>query len=261
MSDFLNIPQDEDLIPKDNYLDKRVIVDGDTKIGLLVGKALTTRPILKQRNEEYRAAKKEIVVAQAPLHPQVKLDGNVYGIGETLSRQYRTVIASTPVVTPGGAVTNVTAPRTVNRQISALYQLGLSVNWNFGALGTRDLANTQAARLKAREAMLTQQKEVNTVINQVRKSFLNVLRTDRQIEEALAQLRAAKEEIKLARLRYENGLGKNIDILRAQRDYTNALIRKATAIVDYNIAQSNLLRDMGTIDVATLTAKAPFKLN
>lgn len=261
LCDFLNVRQDQDLIPKELWLRKKRLIDEQASIGLLVARALTTRPILKQRNEEYRAAKKQIVVAQAPLHPVVKLDGNVFGIGETLSRQTRTVVASTPVVTPGGGVTNVLAPRSVNRQISALYQIGLSVNWKFGSLGAKDLAMTQAARVNARQALLKQKKEVNSVISQVRQSYLNILRTDRQIEEALAQLRAAKEEIKLARLRYENGLGKNIDILRAQRDYTNALIRKATAIVEYNIAQANLLKDIGYISTASLTANIPSKLN
>ncbi|MCA9802835.1 MAG: TolC family protein [Cyanobacteria bacterium HKST-UBA02] len=260
LADFLNLPQDLDLMPDSLALRKCELVDERSDIGKLIGKAMAARPILKQREQERLAARKEIVIASAPLQPSLKMDGNVYGIGETLSRQTKTVVASIPVVSPTGSVGSVPQVRRVNRQISALYQLGVSVNWNFDGLGTSDMALTQAARVNARAAQLKQTKEVNRVINQVRQSFLNILRTDRQIEEALTQLRAAREEIKLARLRYENGLGKNIDILKAQQDYTDALIRKATAIVEYNIAQAGLLRDTGIISVSSLTTRSPLKL-
>jgi len=51
----------------------------------------------------------------------------------------------------------------------------------------------------------------------------------------------------------EAGVGLNIDVLNAQRDLTQAGINKAQAIVDFNKAQVQLLRDTGLISINTLT--------
>ncbi len=52
------------------------------------------------------------------------------------------------------------------------------------------------------------------------------------------------------------GIGLNIDVLNAQRDLTQAQINKAQAIVDFNIAQAQLLHDVGLISIDTLTSGA-----
>jgi outer membrane protein TolC len=43
-------------------------------------------------------------------------------------------------------------------------------------------------------------------------------------------------------------------VVNSQRSYTNALIEKAKAIVQFNEAQADLLRAMGKISVDTLTS-------
>lgn len=91
----------------------------------------------------------------------------------------------------------------------------------------------------------------------MRRSYLNVLRTDRKIEEAVAQVRSSNEELRLAQLRFQNGVGRNIDVLKAQQDYTSSLIEKARAIVNFNEAQIDLLHDTGLISSSTVTARVP----
>ena len=245
LADFLNVEQGQDLLPQDLELKKRVIVSEKVRVEKLIVKALTQRPELKQKEEQRLAARKEIIVKAAPLQPNVNFSTSVIGLGETLSNSRRTVTVQGPT----GPTT-----RSVSKQVKPLLVVGLNLTWKLDGLGMKDISAIQKARYEARRANLEQTKEVNKVLRQVRGSYLNVLRADKQIEEAITRLYSSKEEINLARLRYESGLGKNIDVLRAQTDYTTALIRKATALVNYNVAQGKLLRDLGLTSVAYLTS-------
>ena len=251
LAEFLNVEQGRDLLPQDLELKKRELVSQKSKVQGMLVKALSTRPELKLKEELRLAARKEIVKKTAPLQPDVNFSTSVYGIGETLSNSRKTVTVQ--------GVNGVTS-RSVSRQIKPLLVVGLGVNWKFDGMGMKDLSSIQKARYQARKANLDLTKQVNAVVKQVRGSYLNVLRADRQIEEALIRLHSSKEEINLARLRYENGLGKNIDVLRAQSDYTSALIRKVTALVNYNVAQGRLVRDLGLTSVASLTSSPGIKL-
>jgi len=252
LAEFLSNNQGIDIVPSDLLLQKiRVIADSADAVRLLQ-LAIDNRPELKQYEELRLAAKKQIVINAAKLQPSVALSGNVFGIGETLGRSTELV----PITLAGAAVgAGGLVPR--QRQITALYTIGVNVNWNFEGLGTVDLANTYAAKLTARQAILQQRQVLNRVTAQVRRSYLRSLQTDRKIDEAVAQVRSSNEELRLAQLRFQNGIGRNIDVLKAQQDYTSALIEKARALVNFNNAQVDLLRDTGMISTATLLSKIP----
>ncbi len=47
----------------------------------------------------------------------------------------------------------------------------------------------------------------------------------------------------------ESGIGLNIDVLNAQRDLTAASINKARAVIDFNMAQAQLLQDIASISI------------
>ena len=211
--------------------------------------AIDNRPELKQYEELRLAAKKQIVINASKLQPNFAFSGNVLGIGETLSKQYELA-----PITLAGAAGGVGVRA---RQITALYTLGVNVNWNFEGLGAVDLANTYAAKMNARQAGLQQQQVLNKVTSEVRRSYLQSLKTDRKIEEAVAQVRSANEELRLAQLRFQNGVGRNIDVLKAQQDYTSSLIEKARAIVNFNNAQIDLLHDTGLISSSTVLSRSP----
>jgi outer membrane protein TolC len=247
LSDHLSLPQDVDLRPTAEVIEKWRLVSDDQLVGKLVSQAIDNRPELKQYEELRLAAKKQIVINAANLQPSFAFNGNVLGIGETLSKS--TELAPVTLATVGG---NSVAQVPRQRQITALYTLGFNVNWNFQGLGTVDAANIYAAKLDARKAALESQRLLNQVVSEVRRSYLKSLSSERKIEEAIAQVRSADEELRLASLRYQNGVGKNIDVLRAQQDYTGALIEKARALVAFNDAQVDLLRNVGLISSSSL---------
>lgn len=227
LADTLNMNMAQDLAPAEHELRKVKLVDEGMGIGRMLEFAIDNRPELKQYEELRRAAKKAIVVAAAPLQPKVNIGGNVYGIGPALNN------------------------------IEALYQLSFAIQFSFGGLGMTDYSNIQAAKWKARQALVQANKEFNTVIDQARTAFIDSLTTERKIDETVNEVVSAEEELRLAKIRFENGLGTNLDIITAQRDRTTAYLERAQAIANYNIAEVQLLHDLGLISVDGLISGRP----
>jgi OMF family outer membrane factor len=252
LAEFLNLDQSLDLIPSEPILRKKRLIDEHMHANELLKLAITNRPELKQFEEQRLAAKKAVVVATAPLQPTLAFNGTAYGIGQTLGHSTETVITPITLPTSQGPITQLTSQQ-VSRQITSLNSLGFTVNWNLNGLGTTALANIQSAKLSARQSLLQSTEELNKVVKEVRKSYLNSLSAQQKIQETISQVRSASEELRLAKLRFENGLSKNIDVLRAQSDYTSSLIEKARAFANFNVAQVQLLHDIGSISVDSLT--------
>jgi outer membrane protein TolC len=225
----LNSSFAQDLTAVDNNLRKKRLVPRRISLNQLLNLAIDNRPELKRYEELRLAAKRAILVAAAPLHPQIDLGGTVYGVGAAHS------------------------------STSSIYLLNFSVNWTLGGLGTTDLANIQQARWQARQADVQAKQCFQDVFVQVRTAYDQSLAADKRIESASAQIGAAEEELRIAQKRMQNGLGLNLDVLNAQRDRTQASINKAQAIVDFNIAQAQLCHDIGVISTTALTEGAPIQ--
>jgi outer membrane protein TolC len=219
----LNVDLGTDFLPVDQTVKKVRLIDPRLSIADLLQIAIDYRPELKQYEEQRLAAKRAIIVAGAKLQPNVTLGGNIYGIG------------TASVITP-------------------LWVFNVAANWQPHGAGTVDSFAIQQARWQARQAALQSQKELQTVLGQVRNSLLQSLDKERNVEEASAEVSSAVEELRLAELRKAHGLGTNLDVVTGQRDYTQALIDKAQAIINFNIAQAQLLHDVGLTSVDGLTS-------
>jgi outer membrane protein TolC len=223
LADELNLPLGEDLVPVDLTVRKIRLVDPKLNVGQFLGIAVDSRPELKQYEELRLAAKKAIMVSAANLQPSVSVSGNIYGIGPPSN-------------------------------VQALGVLAINANWRLRGLGIVDSMDVAQARWQARQAALQAQKELQTVCRQVRNSYVQILDKERNVEEATNEVRSSLEELRLAELRKASGLGLNLDIITAQRDYTQARVSKAQAIIDFNIAQAQLLHDLGVISTDALTS-------
>lgn len=219
LAHVLNISFAQDLQSRERHLHKRRLIPQSAKIDQLLKVAIDHRPELKQYEELRLAAKRAIVVAAAPLQPNVSFAGSIFGIS------------------------------TGTKELTPIYTLNFGVKWNLGGLGTTDLANIQKARSDARQAAVQAKQQFLTVFEEVRSSYDDSLAADKRIDRASVQIRAAEEELRIAKKRMEAGIGLNIDVLNAQRDLTQASINKARAVVDFNVAQAQLLRDTGIITV------------
>jgi outer membrane protein len=223
LSTCLNIDLGLDLKPVELVVKKVRLVDPRLNVSDILQLAIDNRPELKQYEELRMAAKRSIMVAGANLQPSVLLSGNAYGIGPPSN-------------------------------VQALGVFAINANWRLRGFGTVDGFDVQQARWQARQASLQSQKQLQTVLSQVRNSYLQILDKEKNIEQASDEVNSSLEELRLAELRKSSGLGLNLDIITAQRDYTQALVDKAQAIINFDIAQAQLVHDTGLISVDALTS-------
>ena len=132
------------------------------------------------------------------------------------------------------------------------FQAGIVMNWTLSNLGSGAVTNIAATRALARQAMLQANQEFQLVVEQVRSSYLNAIAAREQIDSAAQEVASTREALRLANLRLTTGLGTNLELITAQRDYVAALIRQAQAIVASNQAQVQLLHDTGLISRDTI---------
>jgi OMF family outer membrane factor len=120
-------------------------------------------------------------------------------------------------------------------------------------LGTTATASILQARTIARQALLQANQVFQQVVQQTRSSYLNALAAHEQIDVTAAGVASASEALRLANLRVQHGIGTNLELIQSQRDYIQALITQAQAIIASNQAQAQLLHDTGLISVETLS--------
>jgi outer membrane protein TolC len=89
---------------------------------------------------------------------------------------------------------------------------------------------------------------------------LDSLSAESLIVETTDAVASSQEQLEITQMRLQEGIGTNLDVLNAQKDYTSALIDKANAILRFNIAQANLLRAIGRVDSNTLLSNTPLRL-
>lgn len=275
----LNLNNAINLLSVESEVRKVRLVDPNLDINQLINLAILNRPELKQFEQLRIAAKRNIQVQAAPLYPQFQFFGNYNGNGQTLGNHYGRSLPSYTLVPVAGApaigqsITTVgtsgvvSAPQPIypvgavfnesqvtDRSLRKSSQIGFRVDWNYLGMGVPDLANVQAARAQARQATLRVNQTVINVLQQVRGTYLQSLTAERQIEVATKEVLSSAEELRLSRVRLANGVGTNIDVINAQRDFTQALVRKAQAIIAFNIQQAQLLRDLGVISYDSITS-------
>ena len=284
----LNLNATVNLLSVEAEVRKVRLIDPAVDINGLINIAFQNRPELKQYKEVWLAAKRQIQLSVSSLYPQFQFYGQYAGNGQTLSRKYNITPASFTAVQTAGAPTltqytntvaggtaafptSATNPRvstgevynagyvynppSINdRQIRKSYQIGMEIDWNFLNMGLPQMAQAASAKALARQASLRINQQVMAVLQQVRESYLNSQTAERQIEVATKEVLSAAEELRLARVRLANGVGTNIDVINAQRDFTQALVDKADAIIQFNIQQVQLLHDVGVIGYDTLTS-------
>ncbi len=124
----------------------------------------------------------------------------------------------------------------------------LNVDWSLltgaGFFGYTDI--------KGRNAELEQSRLVatNTIRNikqTLLSSYYDSLASKGRVVAAKEEVRAANESLRLAYIRLEAGVGLFIDVLQAQANAVIAKLNLINAIIDYNVAQVQMLFEMGII--------------
>jgi OMF family outer membrane factor len=145
-----------------------------------------------------------------------------------------------PQVALSGAF-NVNVPEVNFDRIGYTYQFGVQVNTDlFDGGAARAQANRQESNIGIADSQFEQSRaqirfDIEQAYSQLNASFANIQTT------ALA-VQQATEALRLARLRFQAGVGTQTDVLTQQSALTQAQVNNLSAILDYNRALASLRR-------------------
>lgn len=179
---------------------------------------LARRPDIRQAEEALVAANAQIGVAKADRFPLVSLTGSLGAESKSLSD-----LLSRP---------------------ATIWSLGPALAMPLFDAGRRD-ARVDAAAARAQQALVSYQKSVETAFREVADALTNVQQSAASEQDLRTRLAAARNALRLARLRYESGYSAYLEVLDAQRtanDAELAAIRNRQATL---AAHVDLLKALG----------------
>jgi len=129
------------------------------------------------------------------------------------------------------------------------YSFGARVTWNLFDGGQ---AKAQAAQEEAETAIAetTFADQRNEIRLQVEQSYFNLISSFDNIATASVALEQAKEALRLARLRFQAGVGTQTDVINSETDLTQAEFNRVQAVLGYNRALANLQRAISNISAS-----------
>lgn len=135
-------------------------------------------------------------------------------------------------------------------QITDNYSVSLGTTWNFFDGGAaRAQANQQEINKAIAETTFAQTRE--TVQLEVESSFTNLQSTFLNIGTNRQAVAQAREALRLARLRFQAGVGIQTEVINAENALTRAEGNLVTAIIGYNRALASLQRAVTNLPIAT----------
>jgi outer membrane protein TolC len=173
--------------------------------------AYKNRPEVKQQLSLRRISEQQQIVASAADSAQVNLFAN-YTLGKSL---------------------------TTSTSAQDNYSLGVQLSWNFldgGAAGAG--ANREKVSQQIFENQFTTTR--NQIRFEVEQAYSSLGANQKNIATSTQALRQAEESLKLARLRFQAGVGTQTDVIQAQTELARARGNRITAIINYNRSLSSL---------------------
>lgn len=276
----LNLEQGIHLKPSSKDLEVKKLFDIDRPIPEILLIAKENRSEVKKALLDYNAQKNYIGAAYSGFLPQANFYGQYGGNGRAFF--HRTKITEVvpdaiqldangnPIVqtvrnrnlSQSSNLTNVSPvingagkPYLVATDDSLMASkfIGLQFDWNFGkGLGVSTLSKVNQAKADAKIAKVNIDSLNQKIEQEVRSAFLRVQTTEKLISVSKKRLDSATEALRLAKIRLENGVGINTELLNAQKQYSGALASNVNAVVDYNNAQADLLHSLGIISLDSL---------
>lgn len=125
-------------------------------------------------------------------------------------------------------------------------------NWNAGVAvslpifdGFATKAKVEAARAKLAQSFISKENVSDQVAVDVKKACLDLRQYSQVIKSQQDNLEDAKEALKIANVRFDNGIGVNLDVLDSQVSLASVQQNLASGVYDYLMAQASLDRSMG----------------
>ena len=131
--------------------------------------------------------------------------------------------------------------------------VGLSATWNIFD-GGRARAQYRQNKERAEQSRFNFATQRNTIRSEVEASFYELSESQQDIRTTAREVLSATESLRLARLRFQAGVTTQREVVDNQRDLTNAQIRYADAVLNYNGSLAQLRRRTGLDQVQSCPA-------
>jgi len=126
------------------------------------------------------------------------------------------------------------------------YSVGARVNWTlFDGGASRARADQAEADIAIAETQFADVR--NQIRFLVEQAFFTLQARNENTTTARAAVEQARESLRLARLRFQAGVGTQTDVIAAETDLTNAEGNLVTAIIGYNRALASLQREISNL--------------
>ena len=208
---LLNINLTEDIEVSGNL----EIPIGEFHLESLIQTAMDTRPELQQLELSERANQKRVDVAKTGNRPDLSFFAN-YQIddSERLS------------------------------QMNRIWNLGLQINFPiFDGLATRNAVKQARSALK--QTQLGKDQLVNAIEFEVRKAYRDLIETIALIDVQKETVEQAQESLRLANVRYENGMITSVELTDAQLALSQAEVNRLQSQHDYVVGLTRLEKAVG----------------
>lgn len=127
------------------------------------------------------------------------------------------------------------------RDVTTGYTVGAQLNWTIFDGGVASaIADQEDIDVEIAETNFADQQ--NTVRLEVEQAFFDLEANEENISTAQRALDLANESLRLARLRFQAGVGTQTDVIEAQTELTTARGNLLTAIIQYNQSFNELQR-------------------
>ncbi len=184
----------------------------------LPSELLLRRPDLLETEQRLIAANARIGVARAAYFPSISLTGFAGSESASLSDLFT-----------GGA---------------GIWQVVASLTQPIWA-GGRFRSQVEAANARQRQALARYQQAIQNAFREVRDAIVAQEKTRAQFDAEDQRVAALRETLRLARIRYANGVASQLDVLDAERNLLTAELNRSDALRAQRAAIADLFKALG----------------
>jgi outer membrane protein, multidrug efflux system len=139
-----------------------------------------------------------------------------------------------------------------SQALSNLFAGGAPATWQVAAglmqpifAGGRLAARTDAAKAREQQALVQYQQAIRAAFGDIRTALVAQARARESYDAESARAAALTETLRLARLRYNNGVASQLDVLDAERGLLAAQSARIEALRAHRAAVADLFRALG----------------
>ena len=185
----------------------------------LPSELLLRRPDLVEAERQLAGANARVAVARSEMFPSISLTAFLGSESQALANLFS-----------GGA--------------PATWQIAAGITQPIFA-GGRLAARTDAAKARERQALVQYEQAIRAAFGDIRTALVAQARARESYDAESARAGALSETLRLARLRYQNGVASQLDVLDAERGLLAAQSARIEALRAHRAAVADLFRALG----------------